>query len=264
MELWNCDPKFTVELSWFHPQPRFIPCFPEGEQKGIKRKYPLLSSASLSSPSSTSAACSPFTPRIVWMKDPRSHWRPRTSVWTLLCVPACHSGPSPVPHSPAPSTFPSQLHHIQWHEQFCEDKKNYQNSLLTLFQPTCISVFRFTAKLLKAVVCPPISPSCSLLKPLQASVILQHFTRIALLLRPPEISYVVKCSHSSVLITACRVDLSLLWKHTFFTWFQGRPKLLGFIPLHWWLLLSLFCLLLLILLAWSAVGSGLRALLTYT
>lgn len=58
----------------------------------------------------------------------------------------------------------------------------------------------------------------------------------------------------SVLITAW-VDLPLLWKYTFFTWFQGQPKLLGFVPLHWQLL-SLFCLLHLILSTFNIENCG--------
>lgn len=68
-------------------------CFPEREQKGIKGKYPLLSSVSLPSPSSMSSACTLHS----LGERPVLPLKASTSVCTSLQVPACHLEPCSSP-----------------------------------------------------------------------------------------------------------------------------------------------------------------------
>ena len=219
-------PIFTLSAS-------SVSVFLWGGKKGIKRKFPLLASVSISS------ACPPHSPDEV----PMLLFKASSSAHGSLCV----------PYHPVRALIQSFLHSLLHGQLF---PPNYVISTwikilvisliftklsLDPVQVSSISLYRFTVKT-PCVSC--VYSTFFLLFSLETTSVKlypQHFTKIAPLLRSPENSYVVKSNIHPVLITAW-VDLSLLWKSTFFTWFQGHPELLAFLPLPWLFLLSPFCL----------------------
>ena len=210
--------------SLFSSQSRFI-LFPKRGQEGIKRKF-----------HPRACALSSLLPLTVGMKSSCSCLRPaRPCCWWGLWS-----------SSPLSSALPSQPHHFSLHKHFWNSAHLHTtlstpSSRLPFLCSTCDdSSLSWSSA--------PVSPA-SLLKPLQSGFTPQHFTRIALSSRSAEDSQVWDPGLPSVFIST-RVDPSLLWKQCPLplvsrapgAWLPRPPS-----PLPRPLLLSVFCLLLLIL-----------------